>query len=656
MISQRSIQEVLNTAQVDQTVEDYVTLKRRGANFIGLCPFHDEKTPSFTVPPSKNIYKCFGCGKGGGAVQFLMEHDQLSFPEAIRHLAKKYNITLEEDNREDDKEWAEQKNLDDSYYILNKFAGEYFQNKLFNTNDGVAIALSYFKERGFLEQTLKQFELGFAPDEFKGLTDKAIQTQFNEQFLKDLGLMSEKGYDFFRNRVMFPIHNVSGKIIAFAGRTLSTSKSQPKYINSPETPIYNKRKTLYGIHLAKSEIRNKDNCYIVEGYTDVISLVQNGVTNVVASSGTALTEEQVRLVKRFTENVTFLYDGDQAGIKAALRGLDIVLSNDMNVKLVLLPDGNDPDSLITKLGSSKFQEFVEENAKDFIFFKMELLLEEAGNDPIKRTKLIKDIISSIAKLRDPIKRSLYVKECSQSLNVDEKILVKEVNKTIREDIKQRRLQNERSQRQEIGSQVDEMDFINDEKNDSQSDKIYESSDAYQEQDLARIIISAGDKIITNPNNKEIVVADFIYSNIHDVIDYFDNKLYKQIIEEGFKFVEDSSKTESMSSYFINHENKLVQQFAIDHIQSPYEYANWEEKGVFLQTQKMPEDNYYSDSLQSILRFKQKKIKAVLEKLKDRINILSKEQKLDELQLNLKAHKQLLEEKKIVAEKLGTVVS
>ena len=357
MISEKTIQEVFAMARVDDVIQEYVNLKKRGVNFIGLCPFHDEKTPSFTVSPSKNIYKCFGCGKGGGPVQFLMEHDSLSYPEAIRQLAQRYNIAIEEDENVDADQVAEQRRLEESYFIINKFASEFYSKQLLETQNGKAIALSYFKERGFLMTTIEKFELGYSPEESKALTNKALQLQYKEDYLKDLGLTSQKGYDFFRHRVMFPIHNVSGKIVAFAGRTLSTQKSQPKYINSPETPIYNKRKTLYGLHLAKSAVRKVDNCLVVEGYTDVISLVQNGVENVVASSGTAFTREQVLLIKRYTDNVTFLYDGDAAGVKAALRGLDIVLENGMNVSLVLLPEGEDPDSYVQKLGNAAFEDF-----------------------------------------------------------------------------------------------------------------------------------------------------------------------------------------------------------------------------------------------------------------------------------------------------------
>lgn len=704
MISQKSIQEVFNVAQVQDLIEEYVSLKRRGVNMIGLCPFHDEKTPSFTVSPTKNIFKCFGCGKGGGPVQFLMEHDSLSFPEAIRQLAARYNVDLEEDSKEDGEQYAEQKKLEESYYLLNKWAADHFTYNLNNTQDGKLIGLSYFKERGFLESTLEKFQLGFSSDNSKDLTDKALKLQYNETFLKELGLTSKKGYDFFRNRVMFPIHNVAGKVIAFAGRTLSTSKKQPKYINSPETPIYNKRKVLYGIHLAKSSIRKKENCIVVEGYTDVISLVQNGVENVVASSGTAFTNEQVRLIKRYTDNVTFIYDGDAAGVKAALRGLDIVLENGMNVSLVLLPDGEDPDSFIKASGNAKFESYVAENSKDFIFFKMELLMGEAGNDPIKKSKMIKDIIGSVAKLRDPIKRSLYVRQCSQALHVDEAILVKEVNKQIRNEIKQKELEKVRLDRQKERNAINnanqagpssgmpprrpfgigddgpssgpsmpfsdapfpdesvsadpgaagyhEMDFYPEEqvKHSQHSFKI-ETND-YQEKDLARIVVMSGDQVI-NLEESELTVADFVYSNIANIFPFFENEVYKTIIEEGFKYVESDSVGGGVTQYFINHQDQSLSSAAVDLISSPYELANWERIHVYL-NQKMPDKNFLDDSMQAVLRFKLRKMSSIIGKMKERI---IEESGNEEITAKLlKAFRQLQLEKKELAEQLGNVIS
>jgi len=622
---------------------------------LGLCPFHDEKTPSFTVSPSKNIYKCFGCGQSGNPVSFLMEHDHLSFPEAIRTLAKRYNIELEEDNNHDDEEFKEQKKLEESYYIINNYAGDFFKTNLLETNDGKAIALPYFKERGFLESTIKKFELGFAPDGYKNFADKASKNQFKEEYLQALGLVSQKGYDFFRNRVMFTIHNVSGKIIAFAGRTLSTDKKQPKYINSPETPIYNKRKVLYALHLAKNMVRKKDNCYIVEGYTDVISLYQNGVENVVASSGTSLTSDQVRLVKRYTDNITFLYDGDAAGIKAALRGMDIVLENDMNVKLVLLPDGEDPDSYIRKVGTTQFEEFIDENAKDFIHFKMDLLLEEAGTDPIKRSKVIKDIITSVAKVREPIKRSLYLRQCSQSLELDEKTLVKEVNKIIREDIRQKRLEKEREERQDLPPEaVEEEAFYERQYEPVDTKKYSKSKHEFQEKDLARIIVTGGDKVVKTETDETVLIVDLIHSNIAEVMQYFENDLYKEIIEEAIRFTTSKEETAfTLSNFFINHSNEKIKKFALDSNSTKYTYANWDKLDVFLQTQSMPEDNFYRDSLEAINRFKMKKFNSVIKALQSKM--LDKDMTPEKRVLILKAWQTLQDQRKELAEITGTVV-
>ncbi|NNE14987.1 MAG: DNA primase [Saprospiraceae bacterium] len=654
MISQRTIQEVINVAQTAEVLEDYVTLKRRGANMIGLCPFHDEKTPSFSVSPSKNIYKCFGCGKGGNAINFLMEHDQLSYPEAIRTLAKRYNITIEEDNKGDDEAYKEQKKLEESYYIINNFAGDYFKSNLHETTDGKVIAMPYFKERGFLESTIKKFDLGFAPDGYKTFTEKAIKNQFKEEYLKELGLVSQKGYDFFRNRVMFTIHNVSGKIIAFAGRTLSTDKKQPKYINSPETPIYNKSKVLYALHLAKTAIRKKDNCYIVEGYTDVISLFQNGVENVVASSGTALTSGQVRLVKRYTDNITFLYDGDAAGVKAALRGMDIVLENDMNVKLVLLPDNEDPDSYMRKVGTTEFESFIEENAKDFIHFKMDLLLEEAGNDPIKKSKVIKDIISSIAKVREPIKRSLYLRQCSQSIDVAEKTLVREVNKLIREDIRQKRLEKERAERQDLPPDAIEEEAYYDRQFEPEPQRNFtKKRHEFQEKDLARIVVSAGDKIVRTNEDQEVKVVHLIHSNIKEVIGYFENDMYRNIIEEAVQFVDsDQASNLSLMNHFINHASEEIKSFAINCNASKYHYADWAKKDVFLQTQSMPEENFFKDSLYSIKMFKLRKYDIILKTLRAKMN--NEEKEKNEL-ITLKAWQVLQNQRRELAEEIGAVV-
>lgn len=428
MIPPETVASIHAAARVEEVVREYVNLKKRGANLIGLCPFHNEKTPSFNVSPTKGIYKCFGCGKAGNAVKFVMEHEKLSYPEALRLLAQKYNITIEEI---DNAEAREAKNLLDSLYLVNQFAQEHFTQNLWENAEGVSIGMSYFKERGYREDIIKKFQLGYSLKVGSALTDLALSKQYKKEFLLKLGLTKENdrgAYDFYRARVMFPIHNLSGKVIAFGGRTLSTDKKQPKYINSPESEIYNKSKVLYGIYQAKHSIRNTDNCFLVEGYTDVVSLNQAGVENVVASSGTSLTKEQILLIKRFTENITVLYDGDKAGINAALRGTDMILEADMNVRVVLLPDGEDPDSFVQKSGQQQFLDFVTENAKDFVLFKTNLLVEQTQNDPIKKAQLIHSIVDTLGKIPDPIKRTVYIQQVAGMMDLKEQVLVNEINK------------------------------------------------------------------------------------------------------------------------------------------------------------------------------------------------------------------------------------
>ncbi|MBL7805152.1 MAG: DNA primase, partial [Saprospiraceae bacterium] len=401
MITAKTVREILDAVRIEEVIEDFVSLRRRGVNLIGLCPFHHEKTPSFNVNPTRNIFKCFGCGKAGDAVTFLREHEQFSYPEALRWLAKKYNIEIEEVELTPEQRAADQ--MAESLYIVNDFALKHFQEQLFDTDEGKSVALQYFRQRGLREETIRTFGLGYAPDLRDLLLQRARATGHSVELLKKTGLSSADGArDFFRGRVMFAIHNLSGKVAAFAGRTMSNDKTVPKYINSPETEIYVKNKTLYGAYQAKKAIRQQDECILVEGYMDVISLYQAGIENVVASSGTSLTEGQLNLIRRNTNNLKILYDGDPAGIKAALRGLDLALEQDLNVRIVLLPEGEDPDSYVQKVGSEAFLEYVAREAKDFILFKTRLLLEDTKGDPIKKSSLVKDIVASIARIPDPI--------------------------------------------------------------------------------------------------------------------------------------------------------------------------------------------------------------------------------------------------------------
>ncbi len=645
MIKQKTIDEIFATAKIEEVVEDFLNLKRRGVNMIGLCPFHDEKTPSFTVSPAKNLYKCFGCGKGGTPVSFVMEHEAYSYPEALRYLAKKYNIEIEE--KQFTQEDLQEKQKIDSFYIINEFAREHFKNNLFNTEEGKAIGLSYFKNRGFRENTIKKFNLGFALGSGRDFRETAKSKSYNETYTKELGLVSSKNNDFFRDRVMFTIHNISGKAIAFAGRTLKNDKKIPKYINSPESDIYNKRKVLFGLYFAKTAIRKADECILVEGYTDVISLSQSGVENVVASSGTSLTKEQIILIKRYTENIKIIYDGDAAGIKAALRGMDLILEADMNVKLVMLPTGEDPDSFMKLKGYEGFVEYLNENSKDFILFKTELLLTEAGNDPVKKANLLKDIVTSIAKIPDLVKRSVYIQECSIKLNMDENVIIKSVNSEIKNNIKANRLQQQREAN--VSHYEDKFETVKTTpyQGPKQQDSFVSNED-HQEKDIIRILVTLGHKSYDDDQN--IDIATYVLSNIEDMLGSFKNPLYQKIVNT---IVEKINAGVSVSpEYFKNHENQEIRELAIDMMTTPYNYANWEEKGVYLQTQREPELNGKKDSKQAILRFKLKKINAAIQDTESKIKNAVSEIDRDTY---IKVLQHYYEQRSIIAKELNTVV-
>lgn len=434
MIDQATIDRILDAAQIVDVVSEFVTLRRRGVNYIGLCPFHNEKTPSFSVSPSKGLCKCFSCGKGGNVVHFIMEHEQLSYYEALKWLARKYNIEVKE--RELTNEEKQAQSLRESLFVVNQFASEYFQDVLYNHIDGQRIGMTYLRGRGFRDDIIKKFQLGYSTDSPDALAKAAIQKGYKEEFLVKTGLCYRKDngslHDRFWGRVIFPVHTLSGKVVAFGGRVLSsaTKNVQMKYVNSPESEIYHKSRELYGIYFAKQAIVRQDRCFLVEGYTDVISMHQSGIENVVASSGTALTSEQIRLIHRFTNNITVLYDGDGAGIKASIRGIDMLLEEGMNIKVCLLPDGDDPDSFARKHNATDYQAYINDHEVDFIRFKTNLLMEEAGKDPIKRASLISSIVKSISVIPDAIVRSVYIRECSQLLQMEEKILVEATAKLI----------------------------------------------------------------------------------------------------------------------------------------------------------------------------------------------------------------------------------
>jgi len=432
MIDQATIDRILDAAQIVDVVSEFVTLRRRGVNYIGLCPFHNEKTPSFSVSPSKGLCKCFSCGKGGNVVHFIMEHEQLSYYEALKWLARKYNIEVKE--RELTEEEKQASNLRESLFVVNQFASEYFQNVLYNVEEGQRIGMTYLRSRGFRDDIIKKFQLGYSTDNRDALARTAIEKGYKSEFLEKTGLCYRKDdgtlRDRFWGRVIFPVHTLSGKVVAFGGRVLNaaTKNVQMKYVNSPESEIYHKSRELYGIYFAKQAMVRQDRCFLVEGYTDVISMHQSGIENVVASSGTALTSDQIRLIHRFTNNITVLYDGDGAGIKASIRGIDMLLEEGMNVKVCLLPDGDDPDSFARKHNATEYQAYINDHEVDFIRFKTDLLIEEAGKDPIKKANLITSIVKSISVIPDSITRNVYIRECSEMLRMEERVLVNAVGK------------------------------------------------------------------------------------------------------------------------------------------------------------------------------------------------------------------------------------
>ncbi|MEY8848018.1 DNA primase [Psychroserpens sp. XS_ASV72] len=438
MISQSTIDQVFETSRVEEVIGDFVQLKKSGSNFKGLSPFSDERTPSFMVSPVKQIWKDFSSGKGGNVVSFLMEHEHFTYPEAIKYLAKKYNIEIDETEQTD--EQKEAANARESLYLVNEFANEYFQKILFKTDQGQAIGLSYFKERGFKNETIKAFNLGYSLDDWQAFTDEALDKGYQLEFLEKTGLTivkEEKKFDRFKGRVMFPILSMSGRVLGFGGRILKTDKKAAKYLNSPESEVYQKSKILYGLYHAKKTIAKEDNCYLVEGYTDVIQFYQTGIKNVVASSGTALTPEQIRLINRLTKNITVLFDGDAAGIRASLRGIDLILEQGMNVKVCTFPEGEDPDSFAKQNTLNELTAYLESNAKDFIQFKASLLIKESKNDPIKKAETIRDIVNSISKIPDQIKKEIYIQECSRIMDISEEVLfstLAQINKKERQDL------------------------------------------------------------------------------------------------------------------------------------------------------------------------------------------------------------------------------
>jgi len=581
MISRQTIDSIMQATRIEEVVGDFVTLRRRGVNQIGLCPFHNEKTPSFTVSPAKGIYKCFGCGKAGNAVNFIMEHERLTYPESLRYLARKYSIEIEEE--EQTPEQVQELNEKESLFNLNQFAQQYFTRILQETEEGKAIGLTYFRERGIREDLVKKFQLGLSPGQWDAFSDYALRHGYKKEHLVKSGLSIEKDdrlYDRFHARVIFPIHSSSGRVTGFGGRILGGEKNLAKYVNSPESEVYNKSKSLYGIYFARNAIVSKDNCYLVEGYTDVISLHQAGIENVAASSGTSLTQDQVRMIQRYTPNITILYDGDPAGIKASFRGIDMVVEQGMNVKIVLFPDGEDPDSYARKHHPAGVVSFIEGNSVNFVLFKTKLLLGEVQNDPIRKAALIREIVGTIALIPDGISRSLHIRECSVLMSVPEQALMNELNKILRARLKKSSPELDKGLEAVQEEQIPAEPQI----------EVDSDSPEFQEKEIIRLLLLYGHEVIrlrVNPAEEEeipVAVADYV---VHDIIQDemdFENRLCKAIFDEYARAIENDEIPGRAS--FISHPDREIASLAVDLVFTPYELShNWLKNNILVTTEE-----------------------------------------------------------------------
>jgi DNA primase len=609
MIDQGTVDRIFEASQIMDVVQDYVTLKRRGVNYLGLCPFHNEKTPSFTVSPAKNIYKCFGCGKGGNPVNFVMEQEKISYYEALKLLAKRYNIEIVETQQSE--EAIQQKTDRESMLIVSDFARKLFVHNLMNEGEGRTIGLSYFKERGFRDDTINKFELGYCLEERDHFTKKAQKEGFKLDYLVKTGLtVHNEGYspfDRFSGRVMFPIHDLTGKVIAFGGRVMKTDKKTAKYLNSPESEIYHKSNVLYGIFHAKKTIIQENKCYLVEGYTDVISMHQAGVENVVASSGTSLTMEQIRLIKRFTNNVTILYDGDPAGIKASLRGIDLILEEGMNVRVILLPEPEDPDSFSRTHSITELTDYLHKHETDFIHFKTNLLLSDTENDPMKRAQAITEIVKSIAIVPDAITRSLFLRECAALLQVEEGVLVTEVNN-------QRKSASEKKFSKEtpavISQPLDQKVVTPVEINDIE----------VVEKEMVRLMLNYATMPLFELKNGEdeiigeITVEEYLVQEIERDELEFNHPLYRRIFQEFQHFVNNSQLIDN--KFFINHPESDISRTTADLISQKYELSKrFKKREIFLETEDMKLKTIVPEIL---LTYKSKRINLVVKQIQSQL--------------------------------------
>lgn len=633
-LNQDTISEISNRLEIEEVVGDFVSLKRKGQYLWACCPFHNEKTPSFSVTPAKGIYKCFGCGAAGDAIQFVMDLEGYSYLEAMKYLAKKYGIEIQEEEQTD--EQVQKQNERESLFIALNFAAEYYKGILWNHPDGKTIGLTYFKERGITEKAVNKFDLGFSLEQWDGLTKAAVEKGYSVDILEKAGLLikkEERQYDRFRGRAIFPIHNITGKVIAFGARILKPDKKQPKYVNSPETEVYHKGKIVYGIYQAKQAIRQEENCYLVEGYTDVISLYLAGVENVVSSSGTSLTEEQIKLVGRYTENITVLFDGDAAGVKASLRGIDMILEGGLNVKAVVFPEGEDPDSYSRKLGSTAFKQYLKDKAQDFITFKTELFAKEAEGDPIKKADTIREIVASVAKIPDPVKRAVYLKQCSSLLEIDESVLVSELNK-----IQILKNKDKRQQNTEI-AEVDELVLPEVEKSFDVNQSI-----ALQERESVRLLISYGH----NKMEESYHLYDHLLSELDDI--EFKTPIYFRIINLFKKELSNGKVVDA--DYLIKNADEEIKKEVIDLISERYDIShNWEGRFKIY----VPREHEILNSVvfSNILRLKFRTIqKLIAENMEE----LKKSDSMEVQDRLLNVHLELKKSEMEIAGHLGIVIS
>ena len=648
MIPRETINQIIETARIEDVVSEFVTLKKRGSNLIGVCPFHKEKTPSFNVNPARNIFKCFGCGKAGDSVRFIMEHEHYSFQEALRYLAKKYGIKIEE--REQTPEELAAQNERERMFNINSFAQKYFSDTMMTTDEGQSVGLAYFHERGFRDAIINKFQLGYCPNSGNAFTENAIKNGYDKDILTKVGLTGSyenRLYDRYQGRVIFPIHNLTGKVIGFGGRILTSEKTKAKYVNSPESEIYNKSQTLYGIFFARNEISRLDNCILVEGYADVLSMHQAGIENVVASSGTSLTTEQIRMISRYTKNVTMLYDGDAAGIHAALRGTNMILEEGMNVRIVVLPPEDDPDSFVQHNPIEYVTKYLADNAKDFISFKTNLLLKDAKNDPIKKAGVIKDIVETISVIPDQIYRTTYIKECSRTLEVSEQTLMNELNKILRAKY---RKQLGLNPSQDPSYQSHES-FLPYSSYQSQNQPPIEENSTpigfYQEQELVKLLLTHGSETMElegkDDDGNDIVYTTTIASLIIDDLKndglLFRDPTHKKVFD-AFDRGLDTGVLPTIQE-FISNEDNDVAQLAANLLSTQYRLDDWRRHRIVVKTE---DDVLKKTVLMSILRFKDMVIEdrrtALVKELQsstdpdDQLILLQKKKKLDDIRTRI----------------------